>query len=671
MLEGGTQANPTSDIMTWTPTGGTVRLTNNGAINMLPDVSGNRVVWTDEQDVYTWTVGATAPQKLTVAGTTVGQGAVVDGNRVVWTADNDTQGTGAVYTWTPTGGIVCLSVDNVEPEQVAVSGDRVVWGGSSMSSVPSNTSGSIGEDIYSWIPGAGITMVSSGKGESYDPCVSGDRLAWVDDDGIDTTVMSALPVPTVNSITPSSGLPAGGNTVTINGTGFYGVTAASGVTFDGVDATSYTVNSSTKITAVVPAHALGKVEVVVAGSEGSSPTDGPANDYTYALPRYEQTLASIGFSSGWLSYSNAAYSGGSYKYTNVPGSSVTIAFTGTQFNWITVKGPVFGKASVVIDNGTPSEVDLYNATNAFQQNVFSAGTLTSGLHVVTITCEGTKNASATGTYVGMDAIETDGTLATVSFCEQSDARILYKGAWSGYSSTPFSGGSYYYTKTAGTMITIPFTGQQAQWIATKGPVYGIANVSVDGGGAVPVDLYAPTYEYKQIAYSTGILTTGAHTLTITYTATKNGSATDTYINADAFQVVGTFTPATRFDQTNAKFVWTKTWSLGSSIYCYGSSQRYVNTSGASVRINFTGVSLTYIATKAASMGKAYVSLDGGTAVLVDLYNATTAYQQKVWSTGALTPGNHYVTITWSGQRRAGATGTYINIDAVDVVGTLR
>jgi hypothetical protein len=97
----------------------------------------------------------------------------------------------------------------------------------------------------------------------------------------------------------------------------------------------------------------------------------------------------------------------------------------------------------------------------------------------------------------------------------------------------------------------------------------------------------------------------------------------------------------------------------------------VNTSGASVRINFTGVSLTYIATKAASMGKAYVSLDGGTAVLVDLYNATTAYQQKVWSTGALTPGNHYVTITWSGQKRAGATGTYINIDAVDVVGTLK
>jgi hypothetical protein len=476
--------------------------------------------------------------------------------------------------------------------------------------------------------------------------------------------------PTITSVGPTSGSVLGGTSVTINGTNFVGLSGASAVTFDGVNAKSYVVNSPTKITAVAPAHALGTADIVVTAAGGTS-ANSALDQYTYTLPRYEQTLPSISFSSGWLSYSNAAYSGGSYKYTNVPGSSVTIAFTGTQFNWITVKGPVFGKASVVIDNGTPSEVDLYNATNAFQQNVFSAGTLTSGLHVVTITCEGTKNASATGTYVGMDAIETDGTLATVSFCEQSDARILYKGAWSGYSSTPFSGGSYYYTKTAGTMITIPFSGQRLDWIATKGPVYGIANVSVDGGGAVPVDLYAPTYEYKQIAYSTGLLTSGAHTMTITYTATKNGSATDTYINADAFQVVGTFTPATRFDQTNAKFVWTKTWSLGSSIYCYGSSQRYVNTSGASVRINFTGVSLTYIATKAASMGKAYVSLDGGTAVLIDLYNGATVFQQKVWSTGALTPGNHYVTITWSGQRRVGATGTYINIDAVDVVGVLK
>jgi hypothetical protein len=482
--------------------------------------------------------------------------------------------------------------------------------------------------------------------------------------GNDYTYVAA---PTVTAISPSTGPTTGSTSVAITGTNFTGATA---VKFGGVAAKSFHVNSDTSITAVSPAHAVGKVDVTVTTPGGTSSTTGTQDDFYY-LNRYEQTLANFGFSSGWTSYSNALDSGGSYKYTNVPGSSVTIAFTGTQFNWITVKGPVFGKASVVIDNGTPSEVDLYNATNAFQQNVFSTGMLTSGLHVVTITCEGTKNASATGTYIGMDAIETDGTLATVSFAEQSDTKILYKGAWSGYSSTPFSGGSYYYTKTAGTMITIPFTGQQAQWIATKGPVYGIANVSVDGGGAVPVDLYAPTYEYKQIAYSTGILTTGAHTLTITYTATKNGSATDTYINADAFQVVGTFTPATRFDQTNTKFVWTKTWSLGSSIYCYGSSQRYVNTSGASVRINFTGVSLTYIATKAASMGKAYVSLDGGTAVLIDLYNGATVFQQKVWSTGALTPGNHYVTITWSGQRRVGATGTYINIDAVDVVGVLK
>jgi hypothetical protein len=477
--------------------------------------------------------------------------------------------------------------------------------------------------------------------------------------------------PTITSISPASGVYTGGTTVTITGTGFYGLSGASAVTFGGVNATSYHVISPTQMTAVTPAHALGKVDTVVTAVGGTSDPSGTTDDYTYALPRYEQTLAGIGFSSGWSAYSNAAYSGGSYKYTNVPGSTVTIAFVGTELDWITVKGPDFGKANVSVDNGTPTEVDLYNATNAFQQKVFSASGLSSGLHTFTITCLGTKNASATNTYVGLDAVECDGTLATVSFCEQNDARILFKGAWLGYANSLFSCGNYHYTKNPGTMIVVPFSGQKFEWIATMGPVYGKANVSIDGAPATAVDLYAAAYQYKQTVYASGILTSGAHTATISYTGLRNAAATDTYINADAFQVVGTFTSATPFDQTNAKFVWTKTWTLGSGSYYYGSSFRYVNTSGASVRINFTGSSLSYIAKKAPNMGKAYVSIDGGAAVLVDLYNATTAYQQKVWSTGGLTPGNHYVTITWSGQRRAGATGTYINIDAVTVVGTLR
>jgi hypothetical protein len=63
-----------------------------------------------------------------------------------------------------------------------------------------------------------------------------------------------------------------------------------------------------------------------------------------------------------------------------------------------------------------------------------------------------------------------------------------------------------------------------------------------------------------------------------------------------------------------------------------------------------------------------VSLDGGTAVSVNLCSATALYQQTVWSSGFVTPGNHTVVITYD---PTNAAGLFIDLDAVDVVGSLR
>ena len=64
---------------------------------------------------------------------------------------------------------------------------------------------------------------------------------------------------TVTNVNPSRGPLAGGNQVTITGTGFTGTTGATGVTFGGTDATSYTVNSDTSITATVPGPPRGRL----------------------------------------------------------------------------------------------------------------------------------------------------------------------------------------------------------------------------------------------------------------------------------------------------------------------------------------------------------------------------------------------------------------------------
>jgi len=84
------------------------------------------------------------------------------------------------------------------------------------------------------------------------------------------------PVPAVTGISPSGGPVAGGTTVTITGTGFNGATA---VRFGSTAATSFTVNSDTKITAYSPA-GTGTVDVTVTTPGGTSAT-GPADHFTY------------------------------------------------------------------------------------------------------------------------------------------------------------------------------------------------------------------------------------------------------------------------------------------------------------------------------------------------------------------------------------------------------
>jgi endoglycosylceramidase len=90
-----------------------------------------------------------------------------------------------------------------------------------------------------------------------------------------TTGTSA--VPTVTSLSPHSGGPVGGTSVTINGTNF--VSGAT-VSFGGTAATGVTVVSSTKITATSPTHSAGTVAVKVTDSGGTSSTS-TADQFTY------------------------------------------------------------------------------------------------------------------------------------------------------------------------------------------------------------------------------------------------------------------------------------------------------------------------------------------------------------------------------------------------------
>jgi IPT/TIG domain len=393
--------------------------------------------------------------------------------------------------------------------------------------------------------------------------------------------------PTITSLSPSTGSTDGGNSVVINGTGFTEATGASAVTFDGVNATSYTVNSATKITATAPAHAAGSVPVQVSAPSGSATF--PYRYVEVVVP----TITSVSPGSG----------------STAGGTSVII--TGTGFVGLSGAGAVtFGGLAA----------QSYTVNSDLKITAVCRAHVAGPVRVQVTALGGTTADTSADDFIYV---------APPVKYQQTSTSLLYSGTWSTISTTSASGSSYKRSYTAGAYVLIPFNGTRLDWVALKSTSQGKADVYVDGvqvtDPLAPLDLYGAT-AYQKTVFSTGDLPAGYHTVKIQRSTL---SATGKYINLDAAVVYGTLTAKTLLQQTDSHLVWTPdytTWTNGTSSYLSGGSYRYINKAG-SVTINFTGVSLELLCKKASSYGIASVSLDGGTAVPVNLYRSTTAYKQ--------------------------------------------
>jgi hypothetical protein len=405
--------------------------------------------------------------------------------------------------------------------------------------------------------------------------------------------------------------------------------------------------------------------------------------------RAEQTDPHLAFAGTWTTSSTTSASADSFAYADSQGSSVTIAFNGTYLAVIAKKSSVYGIAKVTLDGGTPQMVDLYGANTVYQQKVWNTGTLASGDHTVTIEWTGTKNASATDTNIGIDAVDFKGTLAQATPTvtpvtgmvryEQTDSHVAYAGTWETFSTAGPSGGTYARSRTTGSSATIAFKGTYLAWIATRGTTLSKAQISVDGGTAQSVELAASAVAYQQKVWDTGTLSDASHTVTIFW---DGSNAAGKYISLDAIEVIGTLAQAspastapatlpttTRYEQKDGHFTFAGGWVASSSDSASADSFRYAN-STASATVTFDGTYLGWIGKKSPVYGTAKVSVDGGAPVTVDLYDSATLWQQKLWDTGVLTPGSHIVKIQWTGVQNANGMGANINVDAFDIAGTI-
>ncbi len=132
--------------------------------------------------------------------------------------------------------------------------------------------------------------------------------------------------------------------------------------------------------------------------------------------------------------------------------------------------------------------------------------------------------------------------------EDSDHSLSYNGWWLSYATSVASGGRFSYTDILGASVTVRFNGTYLAWIAKTSPLHGIAKVTLDDRAPVMVDLYSSATLFKQKVWETPAgLSSGDHALIIECTRTGRPAATDTNINIDALDILGTLTDTEGLD----------------------------------------------------------------------------------------------------------------------------
>jgi IPT/TIG domain/FG-GAP repeat len=278
--------------------GRSVALSGDGATALVggPGDAGVGAAWTFARNGLQWSQQA---PKLIEAGASAGEhfGKSValssDGSTALIGAWDGEAGRGTASPFIATeGGFVAQGLKLVGPEgevhfgaSVALSGDgsiglvgapRAASNGGTVTELTRSAPALSDEAAWTakpaWLSGteakgkgmmgAAVALSSDGKvaalGSPRD-----DRLlgaAWVFADALP-------PLPVIEGVSPGRGSAAGGTTVKIKGE-FAG--EASGVSFGGTPATSFTTRSTTEVEAVTPAHAPGRIDVTVTTPGGTS-----------------------------------------------------------------------------------------------------------------------------------------------------------------------------------------------------------------------------------------------------------------------------------------------------------------------------------------------------------------------------------------------------------------
>jgi hypothetical protein len=264
--------------------------------------------------------------------------------------------------------------------------------------------------------------------------------------------------------------------------------------------------------------------------------------------------------------------------------------------------------------------------------------------------------------------------SSTTHIEETDPSVTFSGDWYKNGSSANSGGSAALTNAMGARAAISFTGTGITWLGVADPWAGVARVYLDGT-LNTIDTYGPNTQYQKPLFTARGLAPGPHTLSIEVIHIRDVNGSGSWIWLDGFEIengaglTGGITAATgRIEQNNPALIYNGTWFLNTNPVQSGGSAVLAVDAGSRVTISFNGASIIWLAYRDEWSGMARVFLDGVLKTTVDTYLAPGQAQSAVYSASGLGPGAHTLTIELTGTHNPNSGGSWIWVDAFEVVG---
>jgi hypothetical protein len=219
---------------------------------------------------------------------------------------------------------------------------------------------------------------------------------------------------------------------------------------------------------------------------------------------------------------------------------------------------------------------------------------------------------------------------------------------------------------------VNFNGTGITWIGKKGPQYGIASYSIDGGPSQTVDNYSSTKINQNPDVTVSGLSADSHVLSISLLDQKNAASVDYWQTIDGFTVNGSPLTASQgvsagFNSAELKF--TGTW--GGGLVSDGSDlsggHYWSNETNASISWTFVGSLIEVFGRPDYEDGymDVYIDTDPHPVASVnghwgsaddDTLNSYMLFARK------LTPGQHTIKLVVAGRHDNSAKDNYVQVD---------